>query len=85
MRAGETTDLLDVDRAEDHVCRYFEAVGRACDPAAFDLVAEPDGSRITVRIRLDVPLRVLPGLTRSVQGESTACTELGTTDPVVVC
>jgi Flp pilus assembly protein TadG len=85
VRAGETTNLLDVDRADDYVCQYLGAVGRTCDPATYDLVAEPEGARITVRIRLVVPLRVLPGVTRTIEGVSTACNELGTTDPIVTC
>lgn len=85
LRAGETTNLLDVDRAEEYVCSYLDALGRDCDPAGYDLVAEPSGARVTVRIRLSVDLRVLPGLSRTVEGERTACTELGIADPIVTC
>lgn len=85
LRAGETTNLLDVERAEEYLCSYLDAVGRACDPDRYDLLAEAGGAQVTVRLRLDVDLRVLPGVSRTIQGVSTACTELGIDDPIVTC
>lgn len=82
-RAGETTNLLDLDQAQDNMCEYLVAVGRGCG-GNVNLTSGGGGTEVTVTIQVTVDLPIL-GLSRTLDGEGTACAEVGISSAIVNC
>lgn len=83
LRKGQTTNLLDLDLAQDYVCAYAAAIDRSC--SEFSLEPSRGGAAVTVRVPRSVRPLVLPLTRRTLQGEATACTEIGLSDPIIAC
>jgi hypothetical protein len=71
--------------AQQYVCDYAAQIHRSCDGSVFRVDSARGGTAVTVRVRIDVGLLVLPGANRAIEGRATACTEIGLNDPIVGC
>lgn len=78
VRAGATY-LLDEDEARARACDLAARAGHGCGGGTTVAV---DGNQVTVTVRGTIDLLVLPGATRSVRGEGSACVAVGVTEQV---
>ncbi|HEY3141275.1 MAG TPA: pilus assembly protein TadG-related protein [Acidimicrobiales bacterium] len=83
LRAGTTTNVLNPAVAANNVCDYFAQIDKPCNSGDYTVVV--DGNRVTVRVRITVDLRILPGANRTMEGEATACNELGLNQAIIIC
>jgi uncharacterized membrane protein len=81
--AGQVSQVLDMGLAQTYVCAYAGQIGRGC--GAFQVESARGGTAVTVRVSRDVRPLVLPLTRRSLEGEATACTEIGLDDPIIGC
>lgn len=75
VRAG--SPVLDPAAAVAAACRFLAAAGEPCGGGTG---ASVDGNRVTVTVRSTIDLLLLPGGTKPVGAQGTACVAIGISD-----
>ena len=79
VRQGAIT-ILDRDGAVAAACTFLERSERSCSGPGTDV--DVDGNTVTVRIEGQIDLLLLPGTSKTVSAQGTACVAVGITDAV---
>jgi Flp pilus assembly protein TadG len=73
VRAGRPV-ILDPDGARDAACAFLATAGQPCTGGT---TASVDANRVTVTVRSSVDLLLLPGGSKPVRAQGTACVAIG--------
>lgn len=74
VRAGDAT-ILDPDGAVAAACAFLARAGRSCLDAGTGVAVE--GNTVTVTVRGQIDLLLLPGASKAVSARGTACLAVG--------